>query len=244
MRKLFDYSQPLVAAATIITFGILVAVAFGGYLARQVILSRNTIEVTGSAKEAVKADTARWTISLSTKTGINDQSKGYARLETATKKITDYLATQGVTDAESNAITTSQEYEYPQGSSPVFIGYNVSRQITVHSTDIEKMSTLANTIAPLTGDGYQVTSQSLELTYSKLDEVRVRLLAAAVQDAKARAESIVKDSGEKVGSLRHAASGVVQVLPQGGIDVSDYGSYDTQSKNKDIMVTVRATFGL
>lgn len=126
----------------------------------------------------------------------------------------------------------------------MFIGYNVSRQITVHSTDIEKMSTLANTIAPLTGDGYQVTSQSLELTYSKLDEVRVRLLAAAVQDAKARAESIVKDSGEKVGSLRHAASGVVQVLPQGGIDVSDYGSYDTQSKNKDIMVTVRATFGL
>jgi len=33
-------------------------------------------------------------------------------------------------------------------------------------------------------------------------------------------------------------------LPQGGVDISDYGSYDTQSKNKDVMVTVRATFSI
>ena len=47
-----------------------------------------------------------------------------------------------------------------------------------------------------------------------------------------------------IGTLRSASSGVVQVLPQGGIEISDYGSYDTQSMNKEVMVTVRATFEL
>jgi hypothetical protein len=34
------------------------------------------------------------------------------------------------------------------------------------------------------------------------------------------------------------------VLPKGGVDVSDYGTYDTSSMEKEVMVTVRATFAL
>ena len=41
---------------------------------------------------------------------------------------------------------------------------------------------------------------------------------------------------------RAAASGVVQVLPKGSLEISDYGSYDTSSIEKEVMVTVRATF--
>jgi hypothetical protein len=38
--------------------------------------------------------------------------------------------------------------------------------------------------------------------------------------------------------------GVVQVMPAGTIDVSDYGMYDTASIDKDIMITVKTTFSL
>jgi hypothetical protein len=74
--------------------------------------------------------------------------------------------------------------------------------------------------------------------------MRVALLSEAIKDAKARAQAIASESGRSIGVLRNASSGVVQVLPQGGIDISDYGMYDTQSLNKEVMVTVRATFEL
>ena len=74
--------------------------------------------------------------------------------------------------------------------------------------------------------------------------MRVKLLSQAIADASNRAKAIVQDSGRKIGVLRSASGGVVQVLPEGGVEISDSGSYDTQSLKKEVMVTVRATFSL
>lgn len=242
--KLFDYSVPLVAAATILVVGAVIVAGIGAYTAYDIKLSRDSVEVTGSAKEAVVADTARWIINLETKTGPHDQQAGYTRLENATNKITAYLTQQGFEDFETPAVTSYQNYTYPQYGEPQFTGFTVNRQVIVRSNDVERISTLANTIEPFTGPNYNVSTQSLELTYSKLDQMRVKLLTEAIGDAKARAEAIAKESGRGVGVLRNASSGVVQVLPQGGIEISDYGMYDTQSLHKEVMVTVRATFEL
>jgi hypothetical protein len=244
IKKLFDYTVPSVAAATVLVLGAIVVSVIASWTAYDIKLSRDSVEVTGSAKEAVVADTARWIINLETKTGISDQQSGYARLESATAKITAYLKSQGFSDYETPAITSYANYTYPQNSEPYMTGYGVNRQVIVRSNDVEKTSVLANNISPFTGVGYNVSTQVLELTYSKLDEVRVKLLSAAIKDAQARAEAIAKESGRSVGTLRNATSGVVQVLPQGAVDISDYGTYDTQSKNKEVMVTVRATFEL
>jgi uncharacterized protein len=244
IRQLFNYTQPLVSAATILVVGAIVVACIGAYVVYDIKLSGDMVEVTGSAKETVAADTARWVIHLETKTGIADQQKGYARLEDATKKITDYLVQQGFTDTETPAIATYPDYTYPQGGAPVQTGHTVSRDIIVRSSDVEHIQTIANAIEPLSGTGYNVTTGALELTYGKLNEARVMLLTEAIKDAKERATAIAKDSGRSVGTLRTATGGVVQVLPQGGIDISDYGSYDTQSMKKDVMVTVRATFSL
>ena len=51
-------------------------------------------------------------------------------------------------------------------------------------------------------------------------------------------------TGKSVGSLKSAASGVVQVLPANSLEVSDYGTYDTSKVNKNVMVTVKASFNL
>jgi hypothetical protein len=45
-----------------------------------------------------------------------------------------------------------------------------------------------------------------------------------------------------VGRLKSASSGVVQVLAPNSIDVSDYGSYDLQTIDKEVMLTARAVF--
>ncbi len=244
IRNLFNYSVPLVAAATILSVGAIIVAGIAAVTAYDIKLSRDSVEVTGSAKESVVSNAARWVLNLETRTSGTDQSAGYTRLENATAKIVAYLDAQGFTDHETPAVNSFPSYTYPQNSEPVFTGYTISRQIIVRSSDVDKISELANTIEPFAGAGYTVSTQSLELTYANLDEIRVRLLTAAIADAKARAAAIAKESGRSVGTLRNATSGVVQVLPQGGVDISDYGSYDTQSKNKDVMVTVRATFEL
>ena len=243
-KKLFDYSVPLVAAATILVVGGIIIAGIAAYTAYDIKLSRDSVEVTGSAREAVVADTARWVLNLETRTGVQDQQTGYTRLEEAVGRITEYLTEQGFTDFETPAVTSYPNYVYPQYGEPTMTGYSVSRQVIVRSSDVAKISELANNIEPFTGSNYNVSTYSLELTYSKLDEMRVTLLSEAIKDAKARAQAIASESGRSIGVLRNASSGVVQVLPQGGIDISDYGMYDTQSLNKEVMVTVPATFEL
>ncbi len=135
-------------------------------------------------------------------------------------------------------------YTYPQYGEPIQTGYTVMRSIIVRSANVTELSALTGSIDPFIGDGYTVSTGNLELTYQKLPETRVTLLTDAIADAKARAEAIAKETGRDVGTLRSATGGVVQVLPQGGVEVSDYGMYDTQSMEKEVMVTVRATFSL
>jgi hypothetical protein len=242
LRKLFDYSVPLVAAATIFLVAVVLAVGVASYTAYQIKMSVDTIEVTGSAKESVQADFGRWSINLEARTGTTDQQSGFDRLTGATQKIVSYLNAQGFEEIETPSALMSPDYVYLEGQPPQLRGYIVSRQIIVRSNDVDKIEALAGSIAPLTGSGYTVSTNSVELTYTQLDEMRVKLLSQAVKDAQARAYAIAQESGRSVGVLRSASGGVVQVLPKGSIEVSDYGSYDTQSKDKEIMVTVRATF--
>lgn len=244
IKKLFNYQEPLIAAATIIFICGLIVTLIASYTAYRIKNAADTVSVTGSARQSVTADFARWVINLDTSTPVGGQQAGYDRLAAATTRITQYLKDQGFSDVEIPSPGVNANYAYPQNAAPMLTGYTVSRQIIVRSDDIEKMTALADRIGPLSGTGYNVSTQGLELTYRKLDDMRVTLLANAIKDAQARAQAIAKESGRSVGTLRSAASGVVQVLPQGGVDISDYGTYDTQSKQKEVMVTVRATFSL
>ncbi len=84
----------------------------------------------------------------------------------------------------------------------------------------------------------------MEYYYSKLPDLRVSLLSDAVKDAKARAEQIAQGTGRGIGNVLSASNGVVQVISPNSVDVSDYGSYDTSSIEKDVMVTIKASFRL
>ncbi|MDD5711056.1 MAG: SIMPL domain-containing protein [Candidatus Colwellbacteria bacterium] len=244
LKRLFGYSEPRVASATVLVLGGIIIACIAWCGAYQIKIADDTVEVTGSAKEAVVADHAKWVIHLETQTSLTDQQSGFNRLQNASDAITAYLREKGFEDVEAPAAVTYPNYTYPQYSEPILTDYTVARDIIVQSDNIDGVADLANNIAPLTGEGYTVSLNTLELTYQKLDEMRVKLLSEAIADAKDRAEAIARESGRSVGALRSSSSGVVQVLAAGSVDISDYGMYDTQSKNKDVMVTVRAQFKL
>jgi hypothetical protein len=244
LKQLFDYQEPMVASATLLAVAFIVIGVIGAQTAYRIKSSQETISVTGSAREEVTSDYARWSVTLEARTALTDQQTGLDRLDRAATKIIAGLKEKGVEDVESPSAMVMPNYMYPERSAPVLIGYIVSRQIIMRNPDIERLKALANDVASLSGAGYTVSVNPMELTYRKLDEIRVALLSKAIADARARAEAIAKDSGRSVDQLRSSQSGVVQVLPRGGVEVSDYGSYDTQSMEKDVMVTVRATFSI
>jgi uncharacterized protein len=244
LSHMWHERTPLVTAAMVLGLAFILGVGVASYTAYSIKLTGEVVEVTGSAKVAVTADFARWNIMLEARTGLNNQQVGYDRLERATEQIVAYLAEAGFTEVEIPTPSIMSTYVYPQYGEPIQTGYSVTRSLVVRSSDIDALAALTSTIDPLLGEGYTVTTGSLELTYQKLPETRVALLTDAIADAKARAEAIAKETDREVGALRSATGGVVQVLPLGGVEVSDYGAYDTQSKEKEVMVTVRATFSL
>jgi hypothetical protein len=244
ITHLFDYQQPTTAGATILGLSLILAASVGGYSAYKIKVADDMITVTGSAKRAVTADMGKWSIVLEARSGVGEQQAALDRLETGIGQISSYLEKQGISDMEAPVASVNPTFYYPQNSEPVMSGYTATREIVVRSADIDRLALLANNLTPLAGTGYTVSTRALELTYSKLSELRVELLSDAISDARARADAVAMETGRTVHVLRSASSGVVQVLPLGGVDVSDYGSYDTQSKEKEVMVTVRAEFSL
>ena len=116
------------------------------------------------------------------------------------------------------------------------------QNIEINSMDVQKVTDIAKHVDDIVNQGILFQSNGLEYYYSKLSDARVSLLTDAITDAKARASAMAKSSKQSVGKLQSASSGVVQVLSKGAVDNGDYGQYDTSKIDKEISVTVRATF--
>ena len=204
--------------------------------------STNYISTTGSAKKSVVSDKVKWSSSITRSTRQSTIKDGYAKLDTDLKAVKDFLATSGVSadSIDVSPVFMNEVYEQNPG---VDKKYNLVQNITVQSDDVQKISDLSkNTSSLIIDKGVLFATSSLEYYYSKLPEARVDLLASAVADAKARAEQLASAGGKKIGTLESASSGVVQVMAPNSVEVSDYGTYDTSSINKEIMVTVKTNF--
>jgi hypothetical protein len=158
-----------------------------------------------------------------------------------------FMDKNGVKDEELTiaAISMNEDYSYSNNTNPnVEKRYTLSQEVTVDSSEVDKITGLAKQTRTLVDDGVVFTTAGLEYYYSKLSDLRVSLLSDAIKDARARAEKIAGASGKMVGQLKNASSGVVQVLPLNSVEVSDYGAYATGDIKKEVMVTVKAAFTL
>ena len=227
----------LVLGVFILLTGFVFSWAF--YSARSV---QNTISVTGSAKTTAKADSAKWTIEVYQLAFQGDLQGAYGRVAGDVASIKQYFAGQGIAADQitTNTSVADQDYSYNNNSGPT--RYRVHEEITITSSDVNRVQALAQNSIALINKGYSINPHQPEYYISNMPELRVQLLGQAVADAKARAESIAKSGGSSVGALSSAGSGVVQVLPPNSTSVEDYGQYDTSTIDKEVSVTAHATF--
>ena len=229
---------PLIIGAAFV-----LAAAIASYTFYAVRAMDNVLTVTGSTKTAVTSDTAKWRISIAQKVYESNLQSGYPLLAADLETTRSFLRTNGIMEDQITVspVFTEEVYKY----NPNEVGpreYNLRQEITVQSKDVPMVDVLSKRVTELAPKGVFVQWNSVEYYVSNLPELRVSLLGDAVKDARARAEEIAKAGGQEVGALKAASSGVVQVLAPNSIEVTDYGSYDTQSIEKEVMVTARATF--
>ena len=236
-----DNNKNYMAFGLILGLALVVSAGIGSFTFYK-LRSIDYISTTGSAKKPVVSDKVKWTSSITRPTTLSTIKNGYTSMNTDLKEVKNFLILNGVPPESISISPVFMNEIYEQYPGPEK-KYNLVQNIEVNSKDVKKIDELSKNTAPLiTNKGMLFSTNSLEYYYSKLPEVRVELLASAVGDAKARAEQLAIAGGKTIGALQSASSGVVQVMSANSVEVSDYGMYDTSKIDKEIMVTVKASF--
>lgn len=204
----------------------------------------DVVSVTGSAEKQITSDVVKWTMQITHSTGLTDIQQGNAAMQGDLATLRAYLKKQGVEEAwvTVSPVTVETLYDYSRGGAPS--GYTLRQTVTVEASDIATVKTASEEAGDLIGQGALVSTLSVEYFYSKLADLKQEILAAATADARARAQKIVESAGGKLGRLRSASMGVLQVTAVNSVEVSDYGAYDTSALEKKVTAVVRASFGL
>ncbi len=235
MNKYFQNT----GSATIVAFALIVATIIGATSFYSVRSLDNTLSVTGSTKTRVKADLVKWTISTNSIVSPGEVLYAYTKVADNAAKIKAFLLKNGI---GADQITISPIYNDDYWSGTNIRQVNVRQTITINSKEVDRIKAVSENMTALAQQGISFSPESPQYSVSSLPELRISLIGKAVVDAKARATEIAESMGQSVGKLKSASSGVVQVLQPDSNEVSDYGQYDTMTIDKDVMVTVRATF--
>lgn len=207
---------------------------------------REQITVTGSAQKEIKSDYIVWKSTFSTRQA--DLKTGYKKLNEDLEKIKKYLIGKGIIGKEIiiSQISTSKVYKKNEKGNDTneIQWYVLSQIIEVRSKDVEKVDRVSREATELIEENIELESQAPEYFYTKLDELKIEMLAKATENAKLRAENMVKATGNKIGSIRSARMGVFQITPITSTDVSDWGINDTTSLDKKVMAVVTASFAI
>ncbi|MEI7561760.1 MAG: SIMPL domain-containing protein [Actinomycetes bacterium] len=233
-------------AATILAAAVLASgMTLGLYKVGSGLASRagNAITVTGTASENATADNAVWTLNLNESQPTLASS--VKKIDASAEALKNYLLNGGVTSdqIELGPINSNAVQEYNNGNpTGRILAYQAYRTVTVRTKDVNLVAKLSNNIGSLLATGVNVGNYGPAYYLSTLDDMRAKLLAAAMKDAKARAKAITEAVGGSVGPLLSVTSGPTQVTTKNSLDRAAGGVYDVSTIEKTVNVTLSASF--
>jgi hypothetical protein len=200
----------------------------------------SSVKVVGAATRRIDSDIVKWRLTLSRTSELANLAAGYKQLRSDLQTLLTLLREKNLSadDISIQPITTERVYG-PQGQTST---YNIQQGLFVVTANIAAIEDLAHNPSALLEKGVVFQNSNLEYLNTKLSEIKMGLLSEATKDARNRAEEIAKNSGASLGPVTSLQAGVFQINEPYSNEVSDYGMYNTQTKTKDITVTVRASF--
>jgi hypothetical protein len=220
-------------------------------------MNNGTIDVNGIAKQDIVSDQIVWTGYLSA--DGKDLKAAYAELKKDTVIFNKYLLSKGIHQKEItfSPVKVQSDFEWETNNKGTrtqkLKGYTLTEDVKVDSKEVEKVENTSNEVSELIDQGINFIEESTEYYYSKLDELKLKMIATATEEAHKRAQLIADNSDCKLGELKHSELNTFDVLAKNSSEEFSEGSTDvynndeifnTTSKNKTAKVTVKLEFGI
>lgn len=210
--------------------------------------SSETITVTGLAEKDFTSDLIVWS-GMFNRYGF-DLKTAYASLKEDEAAIKKYLNSRGIADSNIvfSAITTTKNFQRKYDKEGIeisneFTGYTLTGKVRVESRAIAVVEKLSREITELLEKGIELNSNPPEYYYTRLNELKIDLLAKASEDAKTRAETIARNSGGVLGGIKKATMGVFQITGKNANEDYSYGgAFNTSSREKTASITLKVDY--
>lgn len=236
------FSTILIALAVIIT----------GLILGKSYLSKgkpdDTVSVLGLGEESFDSDLIVWRASFSRRS--YELKDAYAQLNADIRKVRSYLKSRGINEDEMvfEAADISKEWSrvYDDDGNlrqTIFDGYSLNQSVKVSSKKVNVVEQTSRQVSELIDAGIELNSEAPEYYYTKLAQLKLKMIEAATKDARQRAEKIAENGGGSLGKLKNADMGVFQITAENSSEDYEWGgSFNTSSRRKTANVTIRLKY--
>jgi len=234
----------------IFTLTLPLAVVASTHLARKsfekVKLRGQTVTVKGYAERPIVSDRAEWAGYLEVRDP--DRTAAYVALAKHRDRLLAYLDQMGfpADQVELGRVSITEVYtKTEEGKSTNTIEYfKIGQSCSIASQQVHAVARVAREAGGLIGEGIGLEPGSPRYLYTKLDQMKLRMLEEATANARERAALLVAGGGDRLGPLRSASQGVFQITPAFSTEVSSYGENDTSSLDKVIKAVVTVEYAI
>jgi uncharacterized protein len=235
-------SETLVAV--IVGVSLIVGLTLGGYFfgtgCARFKSDIRTVTVKGMVEKDVKADQAIWVLRFSRASkNIKD---ALTKISSDRAAAIDFLKNHRFNDGDisQQPISTIDKLarEYGQNQANDQLRYVVTSSVQVTTTNIDLVTKALGATEELLKSGVLLNESNPRYIITTFNSLRPQLLAEATKNARLTAQQFASDSGAKVGKIRSANQGTIQIFGSDGNDESDfYSPTSTPSKKIQFVST-------
>jgi len=227
-----------IVAALLIALGLLGAGWFGSRGLARLKTADRFVTVKGSAEKLVQADLVVWPLPHSV--GGNDLGDVQAKLDANNATIRAFFTRAGFKADEivMSPPRLEDRWAWSSGENRPAERFRYSTTVILRTTDVAKALALLQRSGELVsagvmlgaGEGGGPGDGRPDFEYTQLNAIKPSLIAEATANARRSAEQFAKDSGARIGGIRSANQGVV--------DISDRDQGSPQVKKVRVVTTV------
>jgi hypothetical protein len=239
--------QSRVLPAAIVGLCLVVGLALAGYfVSRAGTLFRSgnrVVTVKGLVEREVKADQAVWTLGLRRASETLQEAHADQRRSDA---VVDFLKQSADAEIEQQPTRTvdklARDYQ-PQGGDR--LRYVVATSVVVRTPNVDRVRAALGSTEELLKAGVVLDGEregggaNPRYVVSTFNDLRPKLLAEATKNARATAQQFAADAGARVGYIRSANQGSIQIF---GIDGGDESAPFSPTSSPVKRIRVVSTF--
>lgn len=223
----------VLGSAAIVALGMIA----GGYLLGNGLVRAHhadrAVTVRGLAERNVVADLATWDLSYSEQG--SDLGEVQARITRDTAAARAYFQNLGF-PADALQPAGAGVNQFYNNGQPRF---TINQRLQFRTTDIPRARRAVAEQFDLVKAGVQLQEGSkMVYSFTKLNDIKPPMVAAATKNARAAAQQFANDSGTGVGGIKNATQGYFSIEARDGDGGNTYGVADTPFKKVRVVTTV------